>query len=319
MKGAPAVSSCFLSKISGKIIGKTAERYAILVQKQYPMSVGFMQQNLWVGGTGTEKKRDRNKTMIFDTHAHYDDEAFEEDRGALLASLAEQGIGRAVNVAADLPSVSTSLTLAQQYPFIYAAVGVHPSNVQELTERDYEWLEEKLETPKAVAVGEIGLDYYWDKEPGVQARQRESFSRQLQLAKKLDKPVIIHSRDAAKDTLDVMAAEGGSQLRAVIHCFSYTKETAREFQKWDYYFGIGGVLTFKNAKKLKEAAAELPIERILLETDCPYLAPEPYRGKRNSSLYLPQVVAALAELKGLTCQEIEDITWHNGCRFYGLE
>ena len=169
---------------------------------------------------------------------------------------------------------------------------------------------------QAVAVGEIGLDYYWDKEPEVQARQRESFSRQLQLAKKLDKPVIIHSRDAAKDTLDVMAAEGGSQLRAVIHCFSYTKETAREFQKWDYYFGIGGVLTFKNAKKLKEAAAELPIERILLETDCPYLAPEPYRGKRNSSLYLPQVVAALAEIKGLTCQEIEDITWHNGCLLY---
>ena len=152
--------------------------------------------------------------MIFDTHAHYDDEAFEEDRGALIASLAEQGIGRVVNVAADLASVSTSLTLAQQYPFIYAAVGVHPSNVQELTERDYEWLEEKLAAPKAVAVGEIGLDYYWDKEPDVQARQRESFSRQLQLAKKLDKPVIIHSRDAAKDTLDVMAAEGGSQLRA---------------------------------------------------------------------------------------------------------
>ena len=244
--------------------------------------------------------------MIFDTHAHYDDEAFEEDRGALIASLAEQGIGRVVNVAADLASVSTSLTLAQQYPFIYAAVGVHPSNVQELTERDYEWLEEKLAAPKAVAVGEIGLDYYWDKEPGVQARQRESFSRQLQLAKKLDK-------------LDVMAAEGGSQLSAVIHCFSYTKETARKFQKWDYYFGIGGVLTFKNAKKLKEAAAELPIERILLETDCPYLAPEPYRGKRNSSLYLPRVVAALAEIKGLTCQEIEDITWRNACRFYGLE
>ena len=212
-----------------------------------------MQQNLCVGGTGTEKKRDRNKTMIFDTHAHYDDEAFEEDREALIASLAEQGIGRVVNVAADLASVSTSLTLAQQYPFIYAAVGVHPSNVQELTERDYEWLEEKLAAPKAVAVGEIGLDYYWDKEPGVQARQRESFSRQLQLAKKLDKPVIIHSRDAAKDTLDVMAAEGGSQLRAVIHCFSYTKETAREFQKWDYYFGIGGVLTFKNAKKIKRS------------------------------------------------------------------
>ena len=259
------------------------------------------------------------QNFIFDSHAHYDDEAFEEDRHQVIQSLRQKGVCNVINVGANLERSKDSIALAAQYPFIYAAVGVHPSNVQELTERDYEWLEEKLAAPKAVAVGEIGLDYYWDKEPEVQARQRESFSRQLQLAKKLDKPVIIHSRDAAKDTLDVMAAEGGSQLRAVIHCFSYTKETAREFQKWDYYFGIGGVLTFKNAKKLKEAAAELPIERILLETDCPYLAPEPYRGKRNSSLYLPRVVAALAELKGLSCQEIEDITWHNGCRFYGLE
>ena len=257
--------------------------------------------------------------MIFDTHAHYDDEAFEEDRGALIASLAEQGIGRVVNVAADLASVSTSLTLAQQYPFIYAAVGVHPSNVQELTERDYEWLEEKLAAPKAVAVGEIGLDYYWDKEPEVQARQRESFSRQLQLAKKLDKPVIIHSRDAAKDTLDVMAAEGGSQLRAVIHCFSYTKETAREFQKWDYYFGIGGVLTFKNAKKLKEAAAELPIERILLETDCPYLAPVPHRGERNDSRLLTYVADAIAEIKGISRQEVIRITCENALKMYRIE
>ena len=256
--------------------------------------------------------------MIFDTHAHYDDEAFEEDRGALIASLAEQGIGRVVNVAADLASVSTSLTLAQQYPFIYAAVGVHPSNVQELTERDYEWLEEKLAAPKAVAVGEIGLDYYWDKEPEVQARQRESFSRQLQLAKKLDKPVIIHSRDAAKDTLDVMAAEGGSQLRAVIHCFSYTKETAREFQKWDYYFGIGGVLTFKNAKKLVRCAERIPLSSIVLETDCPYMAPEPNRGKRNDSSQLIYVAQKLAEIKGITAEEVKQATTENAHRLYRL-
>ena len=256
--------------------------------------------------------------MIFDTHAHYDDEAFEEDRGALIASLAEQGIGRVVNVAADLASVSTSLTLAQQYPFIYAAVGVHPSNVQELTERDYEWLEEKLAAPKAVAVGEIGLDYYWDKEPEVQARQRESFSRQLQLAKKLDKPVIIHSRDAAKDTLDVMAAEGGSQLRAVIHCFSYTKETAREFQKWDYYFGIGGVLTFKNAKKLVRCAERIPLSSIVLETDCPYMAPEPNRGKRNDSSQLIYVAQKLAEIKGITEEEVKQVTTENAHRLYRL-
>ena len=199
----------------------------------------------------------------------------------------------------------------------YAPAGVHPHEAEDAPADVLERLAVLLRHPKCKALGEIGLDYHYDFSP--RDVQKRLFAEQLDLAIQLDKPVIIHSRDAAKDTLDVMAAEGGSQLRAVIHCFSYTKETAREFQKWDYYFGIGGVLTFKNAKKLKEAAAELPIERILLETDCPYLAPEPYRGKRNSSLYLPQVVAALAELKGLTCQEIEDITWHNGCRFYGLE
>ena len=257
--------------------------------------------------------------MIFDTHAHYDDEAFEEDRGALIASLAEQGIGRVVNVAADLPSVSTSLTLAQQYPFIYAAVGVHPSNVQELTERDYEWLEEKLETPKAVAVGEIGLDYYWDKEPEVQARQRESFSRQLQLAKKLDKPVIIHSRDAAKDTLDVMAAEGGSQLRAVIHCFSYSLEMAKEYLNMGFYLGIGGVLTFNNAKKLKEVVGYMPLERIVLETDCPYLSPVPNRGKRNSSLNLPYVVEEISRIKQVPAEQIIEITNRNAKQMYRIE
>ena len=257
--------------------------------------------------------------MIFETHAHYDDDRFKDDRDETIKRVHEKGVAPIINVGASIGSTMTTIELAKKYDFIYAAVGVHPSDIADLNEETFAWLREQTAWERTVAVGEIGLDYYWDKEPEVQARQRESFSRQLQLAKKLDKPVIIHSRDAAKDTLDVMAAEGGSQLRAVIHCFSYTKETAREFQKWDYYFGIGGVLTFKNAKKLKEAAAELPIERILLETDCPYLAPEPYRGKRNSSLYLPQVVAALAELKGLSCQEIEDITWHNGCRFYGLE
>ena len=257
--------------------------------------------------------------MIFDTHAHYDDEAFEEDRGALIASLAEQGIGRVVNVAADLASVSTSLTLAQQYPFIYAAVGVHPSNVQELTERDYEWLEEKLAAPKAVAVGEIGLDYYWDKEPDVQARQRESFSRQLQLAKKLDKPVIIHSRDAAKDTLDVMAAEGGSQLRAVIHCFSYSLEMAKEYLNMGFYLGIGGVLTFNNAKKLKEVVGYMPLERIVLETDCPYLSPVPNRGKRNSSLNLPYVVEEISRIKQVPAEQIIEITNRNAKQMYRIE
>ena len=255
--------------------------------------------------------------MIFDTHAHYDDEAFQEDRDELLNSLNTHGIEAVVNVGASIQTTKNTLELMKKYPFVYGAVGVHPSETEELNDYLMDWLKHVSGEKKVVAIGEIGLDYYW-KEPDPEI-QKHWFVRQLQLAREVKLPVIIHSRDAARDTLDIMKAEKAGEIGGVIHCFSYTKETAREFQKWDYYFGIGGVLTFKNAKKLKEAAAELPIERILLETDCPYLAPEPYRGKRNSSLYLPRVVAALAELKGLTCQEIEDITWHNGCRFYGLE
>lgn len=257
--------------------------------------------------------------MIFETHAHYDDEAFDTDREKLIASLLENGICRTVNVAADLSSVKTSLALAERYPHIYAALGVHPSSAGELSEESFSWLEQQLSHPKAVAIGEIGLDYYWDREEAVQADQREWFARQLALSKKMQKPVIIHSRDAAKDTLDVMAAEGGADLRAVVHCYSYTKETAREFLKWDYYFGIGGVVTFKNAKKLKEAVEYIPLERILLETDSPYLTPEPNRGKRNCSLYLPYVAEAVAQIKGVSREEIEAVTWRNACRFFGLD
>lgn len=257
--------------------------------------------------------------MIFETHAHYDDEAFDADRETLLSALPENGIRRAVNVAADLSSVKTSLALAERYPYIYAAQGVHPSGVQELSEESFLWLEKQLSHPKAAAVGEIGLDYYWDKEEEVQANQREWFARQLALSRKLKKPVIVHSRDAAKDTLDVMAAQGGPALRAVIHCYSYTKETAREFLKWDCYFGIGGVITFKNAKKLKEAVQYIPLDRILLETDCPYLAPEPNRGRRNCSLYLPYVAEEIARIKGVTCREVEEATWHNACCFFDMD
>ena len=255
--------------------------------------------------------------MIFESHAHYDDEAFDTEREAILEQCQRDGIEYIVNVSASLKTVKSTLKLAERYPFMYAAVGVHPDEVGELNEENFAWMAEQCRNPKTVAVGEIGLDYYWDKEN--HELQKKWFRAQMELAKETGLPMIVHSREAAADTLEEIQKAQDERLRGVIHCFSYTKETAREFQKWDYYFGIGGVLTFKNAKKLKEAAAELPIERILLETDCPYLAPEPYRGKRNSSLYLPRVVAALAELKGLTCQEIEDITWHNGCRFYGLE
>lgn len=256
--------------------------------------------------------------MIFESHAHYDDEAFDADREALLGSFAENGIGYVVNVAASLDSVKTTQALMKRWDFVYGALGVHPSETGELNEENFSWLRAQLKTPKTVAVGEIGLDYYWDKEEDVRARQKEWFARQLAMAKEERLPVIIHSRDAAKDTWDVMEGESAKELRGVVHCFAYTKETARDFLKWDYYFGIGGVLTFKNAKKLKEAVEYIPLDRILLETDSPYLTPEPYRGKRNCSRYLPYVVRALAEIKGISEEEVEEITCRNAKEFFSL-
>lgn len=255
--------------------------------------------------------------MIFESHAHYDDEAFEEDRAQLLGQMEAAGIGGIVNVAASIDSVSSTLALAEKYPFIWAALGVHPSETGRLKEADFDWLKKQLAHPKAVAVGEIGLDYYWD-EPGRDI-QKNWFARQLALAGELNKPVIIHSREAAKDTCEIMKAEGAQHLKGVIHCFSYTKETARTFLDMGYYFGIGGVVTFNNAKKLKEAVAWLPLSQILLETDCPYLAPVPYRGKRNSSLYLPLVAEAIAGIKGISREEVEEVTERNARRLFGLE
>ncbi len=256
--------------------------------------------------------------MIFESHAHYDDEAFDSDRESLLSSLRENGIGYVVNVAASLETVRTTQELAQKWDFVYGALGIHPSETGSLNEGTFGWLIQQLKAPKVVAVGEIGLDYYWDKEEGIRMRQKEWFARQLAMAKQSGLPVIIHSRDAAKDTRDVMAAQRAGELRGVIHCFSYTKETAREFLEWDYYFGIGGVITFKNAKKLREAVEYIPMDRILLETDCPYLAPDPYRGKRNSSLYLPYIIEAVAQIKGIDKEEVIGRTCQNAKELFGI-
>jgi len=257
--------------------------------------------------------------MIFESHAHYDDEAFDQDRDELLESLGRHGVEYVINVAASLDSVRTTQELMGKWPFIYGALGVHPSETGELNEENFTWLKEQFSTPKTVAVGEIGLDYYWDKEAQVRSRQKEWFSRQLFAAKEIGLPVIIHSRDAAKDTRDVMKEARAEDLRGVIHCFSYTRETARDFLNWDYYFGIGGVITFKNAKKLKEAVEYIPMERILLETDSPYLSPEPNRGKRNSSLNLPYVVQAVARIKGISGEEVMDITSRNAKELFGIQ
>lgn len=256
-------------------------------------------------------------TPIFDTHAHYDDEAFDEDRETLLQELPEQGIAKVVNVGASLSSCKRTIELMEKYDSIFGAMGVHPGETAELSEESFAWLREQCQREKCLAVGEIGLDYYWDEPERLV--QKEWFVKQLGLARELSKPVIIHSRDAAKDTVDIMTAEKASEIGGVVHCFSYTKETAKIFLTMGFYIGIGGVLTFKNARKLKEAVEYIPLDRIVLETDCPYLAPVPNRGKRNSSLNIPYVVAAMAEIKGTTEEEVRRQTWENAHALYRLE
>lgn len=254
--------------------------------------------------------------MIFDTHAHYDDDAFDEDREQLLGSLQGHGIEMVVNVGASIQSTKNTLELVKQYPFVYGAVGVHPSHTDELNEDLLNWLEHVSLGEKIVAIGEIGLDYYWD-EPD-RAIQKEWFIKQLNLAKKVKLPIIIHSRDAAQDTLTIMKAEKAEEIGGVIHCFSYGTEMAREYLNMGFYLGIGGVLTFQNAKKLKEVVEYVPLESIVLETDCPYLSPVPNRGKRNSSMNLTYVVDAISSIKGISRDEVLRVTNQNARKLYRL-
>jgi TatD DNase family protein len=263
---------------------------------------------------GNVKKGREN--MLVESHAHLDDEAFDEDREELIKEIQKQGIGCVMNVGSSLASVKTSIALAESHEGIYAAAGIHPSETGELNEENFRWLKEQLSSPRVKAVGEIGLDYHWP-EPDRQLQQYW-FRRQLQLAHEAHLPIIIHSREAAADTRRIMEEEGADRLRGVIHCFSYTKETARGYLNWNYYFGIGGVVTFQNAKKLKEAVAYIPLENILLETDSPYLAPTPYRGKRNSPLNLPLIAQAIAEIKGIDAKTVIETTGQNAKTLYAL-
>lgn len=255
------------------------------------------------------------KPMIFESHAHYDSSKFAEDREELLNSMQENGVGTIINVGATWKSVTEVVELAEKYSFIYAAVGLHPDEVGDFTEERFVIMKEQCQKEKVVAIGEIGLDYYWDNES--HDIQKKWFIRQLELARELDLPVIIHSRDAAEDTLKIMK-EHAKGLRGVIHCFSYSKELAEEYVKMGFYIGVGGVVTFKNGKKLKEVVEAIPLERILTETDCPYLAPEPYRGKRNSSLYIPHIAQAIADIKDVTYEEVVAQTEKNGKELFNL-
>ncbi len=254
--------------------------------------------------------------MIFETHAHYDDEAFDIDRDLLLSSMKENGIGTIVNATSSKRTVEQSIELTKKYPFIYTTIGVHPSDSAEMDDSELKWLEEMCSYAKAVAVGEIGLDYHYD-EPSKDI-QKKWFEAQIEMAKRTKLPVIIHSRDAAKDTLDMMKALNAREVGGDIHCFSYSVETAREYLNMGFFLGIGGVITFKNGRKLREVVEYAPIEQLVIETDSPYLSPEPYRGKRNSSLNLQFVIEKIAEIKNLSAEEVIAITDNNARKLYHL-
>ena len=262
--------------------------------------------------------------MIFETHAHYDDDAFDTDRDELLCSMQESGIETIVNIGANIESCKSTLALCEKYSFVYGALGVHPSDADELNEDTFAWLKKTAKEKsyqnggKIVAIGEIGLDYYWEKEADVQANQRYWFERQAELARELSLPMVVHSRDAAKDTLDMMKSMRAEEIGGIVHCYSYSVEQAKEYLKMGFLFGIGGVITFSNAKKLKEVVEYLPIDAIVLETDCPYLAPVPNRGKRNSSLNLPYIVKEIAAIKGLKEEDVIRITRENAKKVYGM-
>lgn len=255
--------------------------------------------------------------MIFETHAHYEDEAFDIDREELLDNLPKEGIEYVVDICSDVSSVDRVLSLAERYPYIYAAVGIHPEAAKELNEERFSWLKEKAQHPKNLAIGEIGLDYYWDTtDPDT---QKLWFERQIELARELKLPLVVHSRDAARDTYEMLKSAGSEELGAIIHCFSYSVEQARQYLNMGFYLGIGGVLTFNNARKLKEVVAYAPLEQLVLETDCPYLAPVPYRGKRNDSRYLTYVAKEIANLKHIDYDTVVKVTSENAKRFYRIE
>ena len=263
------------------------------------------------------RKRQGGNVMIIDTHAHYDDARFDEDRETLLGSMREAGVGLIVNIGAGIQSTEDTVALSEKYDFMYAAVGIHPEEIDKLAPEHMDWLEELSRREKVVAIGEIGLDYHYD-EPE-RDLQKKWFARQLDLAAGLKMPVVIHSRDAAQDTLEILEEHCDWSQGGVIHCFSYAKEMAQVYLDKGFYLGIGGVVTFKNSKKLKEVVRMAPLERIVLETDAPYLAPVPNRGERNDSRQLVHVVREIAELKEISGEEVIRQTEANARVLYRLD
>lgn len=254
--------------------------------------------------------------MFFDTHAHYDDERFNEDRDEIINNAFQSGVTYILNASSSMASAIDSITLSQEYSFIYAAVGVHPHHASDINEGAILTLADFTSSEKVVAIGEIGLDYYYDNSPREQ--QRHWFTRQIDLAKNLKLPIIVHDRDAHEDVMNIIKKTNARQVGGVFHCFSGSVEMAQEALKNNFYISIGGPVTFKNVKKAVEVVKWVPLERLLIETDCPYLTPEPNRGKRNDSSYVRLVAEKIAEIRGMDVEEIGAVTTKNAMELFGI-
>ncbi|MBQ3470939.1 MAG: TatD family hydrolase [Clostridia bacterium] len=255
--------------------------------------------------------------MLFDSHAHYNDERFDEDRFELLSQMRENNVGLIMNSCSSLDEIPLIFEICEKFPFVYASAGIHPHEVENIKESDMETLKEYTKNPKVKAIGEIGLDYYYDFSP--RETQKKWFARQVDVARELNLPVIIHDRDAHKDSMDILRDHKVSEVGGVFHCYAGSVEMAREILDWGMYIAFGGSLTFKNSVRPVEVAKYVPLDRILIETDSPYLTPVPHRGKRNSSLYIHYVAEKLAEVRGVSVEEIEAATFENAKKCFRIE
>ncbi|MBD7939326.1 TatD family hydrolase [Cytobacillus sp. Sa5YUA1] len=254
--------------------------------------------------------------MLFDTHVHLNAEQYDEDLEEVIKRAREAGVEKMVVVGFDRPTIERAMELIEQYDFLYASIGWHPVDAIDMTEEDLIWIEELSKHPKVVAIGEMGLDYHWDKSP--KDVQKDVFRQQIQLAKKVKLPIIIHNREATADIVEILKEENAAEVGGIMHCFSGSPETAKECIDMNFYISLGGPVTFKNARKPKEVAAEIPLEKLLIETDCPYLAPHPFRGKRNEPSYVKLVCEQIAEIKNIPVEEVAAITTENAKKLFAI-
>jgi TatD DNase family protein len=254
--------------------------------------------------------------MLFDTHVHLNADQYKDDLTEVIERALATGVSHMVVVGFDRPTINKALELAETYDFLYAAVGWHPVDAIDMKDEDLIWLEELSAHPKVMALGEMGLDYYWDKSP--KEIQKEVFRKQIQLAKKVNLPIIIHNRDATADIVEILKEEKADTVGGIMHCFSGSVEIAKECVEMNFYISLGGPVTFKNAKQPKKVAEEIPLERLLIETDCPYLTPHPFRGKRNEPSYVKLVAEEISRIKGVPFEEVSRITTENAKKIFGI-